>query len=406
MQKKIAIIGAGASGMVCAIMAAKSTKNRITIFDKNVKAGRKITITGNGRCNITNRTITPQNYHGHHPSFVTYALKQFGTREAVALFGRLGLELTAVEDGRMFPMPLHAATVSAFLQEACEAAKIRFVLGNEVTSIQKEGSGYLLRHGGGEERFDAVVIASGSEAMPSLGSSRSGYRFAKALGHRVFETFPVLVQLLSDDPLCKKASGVKWVCGVRVQVAGERVAEREGDLLFTNYGLSGLAVLDISRSVSVALHRGEEVVIVIDMLPGRSLASLKQSLQKRAKTFSDKPATFLLGGMLHPKLVAIVLARAGVDPGAHAGTKVLQRIAYTIKNFEVSIHATRGAKGAEVMAGGVDCSQVDPKTMMSKLHEGLFFTGEVLDIDGDRGGYNLHWAWASGYLAGRKLSLG
>lgn len=407
MKQKVAIIGAGASGMVCAFTAAASEKNSVTIFDKNARAGRKILATGNGRCNISNRTVVPENYHGHHPSFVGYGLKQFDHSRMRSFFRGIGLELTEIEDGRLFPMSLQASSVSDFLEFACRQRGVGIRLSTEVTEVIPENGAFSVIHAKGRERFDRVVVASGSPAMPALGSGESGYRFAQKLGHTIYGRFPVLVQLVSADPLCTKASGVKVDATLTAIIEGKEEQRIRGDLLFTNYGLSGLAILDLSRTIAAALHRGKEATVRIDFMPDMELQPLKKVLMQRAKTFDTKqmPPPLWLNGMFHKKIVHMLLEKLHHKAALPLTTKDLQRVAYEIKHFEVPIADTRGAKGAEAMAGGVDCSQVDPKTMESKLHKGLFFTGEVLDIDGDRGGYNLHWAWASGYLAGKHLAL-
>ncbi len=404
MKRKVAIIGAGASGMVCAITAA-SGNNTIKIFDKNSRAGRKILATGNGRCNISNTAITMEHYHGHHPSFVRHALKQFDRDKMDSFFRSLGLELTGVEDGRLFPMSLQASSVVDFLEFACRKKGVTFVFESEVLDITPENGGYKLSYEGGRERFDAVVIASGSGAMPSLGSNESGYTFAQKVGHRFYDPFPVLVQLISADKQCTRASGVKVDAVLSAVIDHQTEQTIRGDLLFTNYGLSGLAILDLSRTISSALYHGRSASVRIDFLPDMPLPSLKKALTVRAKTFSSMPSSLLLNGLLHKKIVAMLFEKLHIDGSKALSGKPLQSLAYEIKNFEVKIADTRGPKGAEVMAGGVDCSEIDPKTMESRLHSGLFFTGEVVDIDGDRGGYNLHWAWASGYLAGKRLSL-
>ena len=403
MKKRIAIIGAGASGLLCALEAARGGHD-VVVIEKNRKVGRKILATGNGRCNITNRTVTPAHYHGHHPAYVTHALRAFGSDDAIAYFRDLGLELITQEDGRIFPMSLQASSVSGFLDYTARARGVTFWLEREVHAVEREGERFVVVDQRGRARFDAVVIATGSAAMPSLGSSEAGISLAKRLGHNTFPTFPVLVQLVSQSQRIQKAAGVKIDASVRPRTAEGAGEALRGDLLFTNYGLSGLVILDISRVISAALARGEACAVEIDMLPDVSLSALKNILRKRAKKFADLPPELMLNGMLHKKLVHLLLEHAGALHAKPLDTKALQRIAYGIKHFSVAISDTRGAKGAEVMAGGVDCREVDPGTMQSRLHKGLYFTGEVLDIDGDRGGYNLHWAWASGYLAGRDLA--
>lgn len=403
MKKKIVIIGGGASGLICAITAAKK-EHEIIVLEKNAKAGRKLLATGNGRCNISNLSISLQNYHGHHVGFVEYALKQFHYDVLKRFFESLGLDFTSVEDGRVFPMSLQASSVVDFLVDACLRKGVRLETGCEVQSVFPEGKKFKVLHEKGDILCDNVVIATGSLAAPALGSSDAGMRFAKEMGHRIFPAFPVLVQLRSDLPFCKRCSGVKISASLQAMVEKVPSASVRGDLLFTNYGISGLAVLDISRTVSAALYERKDVMIEVDLLPDISLPSLKKMLQNKSKRFCDKAPLLWLNGFLHKKIASALLRMLGLSDQQVLGTKALQKLAYTIKHLEIPIVDTNGAKGAEVMAGGVDCSEVDYKTMESKKVKGLFFTGEVLDIDADRGGYNLHWAWASGYLAGRKLS--
>ncbi len=405
MKKRVAIIGAGAAGMMCAVTAA-SPKLAITVFEKNARAGRKILATGNGRCNITNRTVDVAHFHGYHPSFVTHAIRQFGSREVVAFFRKIGMEIREIEDGRMFPASFQASSVVDFLEYACSRRGVSFAFGREILSVQREGSAFLLRDAQGKsERFDAVVLASGSAAMPALGSSDSGYSIAQRLGHRIYPQFPTLVQLVSDDPLCKIVAGVKTEALVRAVVDGEAVSEVRGDLLFTNYGLSGLAILDISRILSAALKKRKKCAVMIDLLPDTSLSALKRDLQKRARAFGDYPPQLMLNAIVHKKLVRLLLTKTGMSKEDKIAGKRVHTLAYTIKNLKISVSDTRGAAGAEAMAGGVDTAQIDHRTMESKVCRGLYLCGEVVDIDGDRGGYNLHWAWASGYLSGKHLAL-
>jgi predicted Rossmann fold flavoprotein len=400
MKKKIGIIGGGASGLICALVASAG-ECEVTVIEKNSRVGRKILATGNGRCNITNKSITWQHYHGHHPSFVSTALKQFGYRELERFFAELGLDFVSVEDGRVFPMSLQASSVVDFLEDACLRSGVGLKTKTAVSHLEKRGERFVLFHEAGKMEFDIVVVATGSAAMPTLGSSDSGLQFARKFGHHIYPSFPVLVQLQSNDPFCQKCSGVKTDAMLTAIVEGETKKSLRGDLLFTNYGLSGLAVLDISRVVSAAREAEKESLIEIDLLPDISLNALKKILQNKSKRFSEKPPMLWLNGILHKKIVQALLESLKLQHKAILGTKDLHKVAFAIKHLQIRIDQTRGAKGAEVMAGGVDCSEVDAKTMESKLVKNLFFTGELLDIDGERGGYNLHWAWASGYLAGK-----
>ncbi len=404
MKKKIGIIGGGASGMVCAIVAAGGGCD-VTLIEKNKKLGRKILASGNGRCNITNRDISQEYYHGHHLLCVKEVLKHFNRKDMQNFFSKLGLELIENDDGRVFPMSLQASSVVAFLEDALIQNGVDIKIQTEVKNIKYIGSKFLVTTQEEELSFDKVVVATGSYAMASLGSSADGYRFAKNFGHEVYPTFASLVQLVSSDRFVKYASGVKIDALLSAYVEKNLVDQRRGDLLFTDYGLSGLAVLDISRSVVSALFKGKSCMIKIDLLPDVSISTLKKLLQKKAQQFPKKSPSLWLNGILHKKLVNLLLEKTDLYGLLTLQTKQLNTLAYTIKNLSIPISDSKGAKSAEVLAGGISCAQVDEKTFMSKLQKDLYFTGEVLDVDGDRGGYNLHFAWASGYLAGKKLIL-
>ncbi len=401
MKKKVAIIGGGASGLVCAIVAAREGCD-VTIIEKNKKIGRKILATGNGRCNISNTSITADNFHSTNPSFVLYALKNFTFLDLERFFSDIGLDFIKLEDKRVFPMSLQAASVVEFLFEECTREGVRIYCNLDVKEVRKSDK-FIVSCEEKTFRFDKVVVATGSIAMPKLGGSGIGYEIARSFGHVITPLFASLVQLKSDDPFCKSSSGVKIEAALRIFVNNELKKEISGDLLFTDYGVSGLAVLDISRAVSYALQKDEIPVLKIDLMPFVSLSSLKNVLKKKSQKFHDKPISLWLNGILHKKLVLSIIKRLGFDEKKALGMKDIQKLSYEIKNLSIKITDTNGAKSAEVIAGGVKCSQIDSKTMESKLQKGLYFIGEVVDVDGDRGGYNLHWAFASGFLAGRML---
>lgn len=389
MKKRVAIIGGGASGMVVAIVAAQNGMH-VELFEKSAKVGRKILATGNGRCNISNQKISIENYHGHHPYFVKEALNRF---EAKKFFSKLGLEMVEGSNGRLYPMSLQSSSVVDFLYYKVKQLGVLVHLSCEVNDIKPIGDIFRLD----EKEFDAVVIATGSLAMPTLGSSESGYKFARFVGHGIEKPFASLVQLVSNDSMVTEASGVKLDADLEIFVDAKPKMSVRGDLLFTNYGLSGSAILDISRTASFALSKGREVKIEIDLMPDMSNEGLKSMLLKRAKL--DLPIELWLNGIVHKKLIKLLnISNANIN------TKTIHKLAYAIKNLTVKIDATKGTKSCEVMAGGVSTKDINPKTMESNLLNGLYFCGEVLDIDGDCGGFNLHFAWASGYLAGKSLS--
>ncbi|MCH9813425.1 MAG: NAD(P)/FAD-dependent oxidoreductase, partial [Epsilonproteobacteria bacterium] len=399
---KVAIIGGGASGLVASIVAAQRGL-KVSLFEKSHKVGRKILATGNGRCNITNEEISVQHYHGKSPSFVKPALNQFNTHEAKKFFSELGLEMREGANGRLYPMSLQSASVVDFLSFEAQRLGVIFKLSCEVDKVEKLGTQFRLKSNEDVYDFEAVLIATGSLAMPTLGSSESGYTFAKAFGHTIEKPFASLVQLISHQSAVHEASGVKLDAIIKIFIERESKMSVRGDLLFTNYGVSGSAILDISRHASFAISRKKEVKLLIDLLPDLSVQGVKSLLQKRLKLSQNQPISLWLNGIVHKKLTSLIFTQAKLSLSEPINSKVINKLAFAIKNLEVSIEETKGAKSCEVMAGGVSVGEVDPKTMQSKKMKGLFFSGEVLDIDGDCGGYNLHFAWASGMLAGKSI---
>ncbi len=398
MKKDIAIIGAGASGLVAAITAAKAGA-KVTVYEKSAKIGRKIHASGNGRCNITNEKISLENYHGRHPHFAKEIIKF----DAKKFFNELGLQLRLGNGTRLYPLSHQASSVVDFLGFSCKRYGVEFVKECEIETIEKENEHFVLTYHDKKILADCILIATGSMAMPNLGGSESGYNFAQSFKHQVEKPFAALVQLTSPDEVFTKASGVKIDADMEIFVDKQPKMSLRGDLLFTSYGLSGSAILDLSRIASRATMRKQEVFIMIDTLPDISQSALRALLQKQLPL--QLPLFLWLGGIIPKKLIEPLMIVAKLDSSKPLNNKTINTLAYTLKNLKVCISGTRGAKGAEIMAGGISTQEINPKTMESKKVKGLFFAGEVVDIDGDCGGYNLHWAWASGYLAGKSMAL-
>jgi predicted Rossmann fold flavoprotein len=397
----IAIVGAGASGLVAAIVAARAG-SKVVILEKNAKAGRKILATGNGRCNITNQEIKTSNFHGTNPSFVNHAINTFNTLTCKKFFEELGIVMMEGQKGRLYPKSAQSSSVVDVLVYECERLGVEILLQSEVQSIEKSESGFSLHVNEKILHVSKVLLATGGLAMPTLGSSDSGYLFAKNLGHSLIPTHPSLVQLVCYEDL-KSISGVKLEGDVEVIIDSQVVANAYGDILFTNYGVSGSAILDISRAVTTVVGSKREITLKIDLLSEYTKEQLKALLEKRKKYANGKSVEFWLQGFLHSKLASFITKSLHVKTAEELNHKYLTKLVYELKNFVLHVEDTKGFISAEVTTGGVDVREINPSTMESKLYEGLFFSGEVVDIDGDCGGYNLHWAWASGYVAGKNL---
>lgn len=399
MDKKIGIIGAGAAGLVCGIIAGRKGA-KVTIFEKNEKIGKKILATGNGRCNITNENIKLSNYHGKNPNFVSHLLEKFDFKKCQSFFHSIGLETVAGNGGKYFPMSLQAGSVVDLLVYECKSLGVTFRLGEEVEKISKEGKFEVL-----EEQFDTVVLACGGNSARKLGGSDLGYKLAKNFGHTILDTFPTLVQLLTEEKDFVHGNGVRFDGSVKVFINSAESEEATGDILITKYGLSGNAILDISRSASQALSEYGFVEVVVDMFPHLKREDLLNIFSRSLKSAKEKTLYLFLEGFINKKLITAIIKRSGVskEMGKDLNRKDLNKIIHTIKNLKFTITGTKGFEFAEVSAGGVDTDEVNPKTFESKKLKDLYLVGELLDIDGDCGGYNLHFAWGSGYLAGENL---
>lgn len=401
----VGIVGGGASGLVCAIEATRAG-HAVTLFEKNSKVGRKILATGNGKCNISNENISLSSYHGEQIHRIKEVLKRFDAFTCKTFFAQLGLEMKEGEDGRLYPLSHQASSVVDLLLHEARTLGVTFHLQSEVTQISNHEGCFHLHFNEQMQSFDACVVATGSPAWKSLGSSESGYRFAKAFGHHVNEPFASLVQCVSDDEHLPLATGVKCDAMVQLFVDQQKVQEAKGDVLFTPYGLSGLAILEISRKASLAFSMHQNVHVIIDMFPSLNKDALQALLQKRLSFAKGKSLSLWLEGVIPKKLALLIIHREAllhVKDAASLNAKELKKIVFALKAFRVKFVSTKGFESAEVSAGGVALDEIDTKTLMSLKVKNLYFCGEVLDVDGDCGGFNLHFAWASGYCVGKSI---
>lgn len=390
----IAIIGAGASGLFTAIhLATHNTK--ITLFEKNNKIGKKLLATGNGRCNISNKNIQLKNFYSHSDiTKIKPILQNFNFDKCKKTFQNLGIEFADGENNRVYPMSQTASSVVEALEFEALQRGVIIKLNNEITSIVSKNNRFILND---LFSFDKVIIAQGSIAMPKLGSSHSGYDFATFYKHTLIKPFASLVQLISDNKHLDIISGVK-IQGL--------VQSIQGDILFTKYGVSGSAILDISRDISYKLQHQKNIQITIDTLPAISKNQLVELLLKRVKILGEKDIFLWLDGLINKKLAKYIILNSNIASNIKfakfLNRKDILKIVHTLKNLQFNIIDTKGFESCEVCAGGISLDEINLNTMESKYQKNLYFTGEVLDIDADCGGFNLHWAWASGYT----LALG
>jgi len=390
--KKVAIIGAGASGLFCAIECAKNGL-RVDLYEQNNKVGKKILVSGNGRCNISNKALRVTDYFSQNPSFVKYALEEFGFKSFEKYVNSMGLLLHGVEDGRVYPLSNEAKSVVKIFLAYAQKLGVNIITEQKVKTITP-----LF------QKYKAVVVATGSEAASHLGGSTSGYKFAQEFGHTIIPTYPSLVQLHTDSKYHKQMAGVKLDAEVSLLINGMKELQTRGDLLFTNYGVSGFAVLDISQMASEALLNYQAVDIECNLLPNFNAQKLSNHIVKTSQNIPEFTIENILSGLINTKLIHPLLETLNIQHAErNIHTKLAKKIANKILHWRFEVTDTHGFRHAEVSGGGINTQELDPKTFQSYKKENLYFTGEVLDVLGRRGGYNFAFAWASGYLAARDI---
>lgn len=402
MSNKICVIGAGASGMLAAI-SAKEHGADVFILERNVRAGRKILATGNGRCNYTNVDATEDNYN--HPYFAKSILDQFSPNKTIKYFESLGIMPKIEDEGKTYPYSEQASSILEVLLYEIERLKIKIVYNSFVQDIIKRESGYLIKTN--EQSYDVhkVIISTGGKALPRSGSDGNGYELSKKLGHEITPIFPSLVKLELDYPYLKQMDGVKIKAKAEL-IDGEKVLHQEyGDVLFTKYGISGPTILQISRKANALLLEGHKLYIKVTLINDLEVFELI----KLFKNLSDKPMEIALLGIIPKKLVQPLLKESGIQNinslVRDLSGQELKKVIDTFYDWRFLITKSRGFDDAQVTAGGVNLNNINNSTLESNVQKGVYFTGEVLDIDALCGGYNLQWAWSSGYVAGKHAAL-
>lgn len=450
MSKQVIIIGGGASGLAAAVTAARAGA-QVTLLEKNDRVGKKLLATGNGRCNLSNERMESDCYRCGQKDFPMEVLARFGVKETLAFFASLGIT-THSRNGYLYPVSDQASAVVDMLRLELAHLGVEVRTGCAVKEItvggKSGGKRFLVKTAQGTAAGDAVILSAGSQAAPSTGSDGSGYGLARRLGHRLIRPLPALVQLRCEGKVFRQLAGVRCHARVRLmEVVGKKageirvlaetgknsgdvqvladegwksgmdwtlmgtgrntgdvrvLAEDTGELQLTDYGISGIPVFQVSRFASVALSQGKKVLAQIDFLPEQSPEETKAFLEERSRTLSYLCWGDFLTGLIHKKLAAVLLKSAGLNPAdpVAAGADALNRLLGQLKFFTVPVTATNSFDQAQVCCGGIDTRQVRPETLESTLVEGLYLTGELLDVDGICGGYNLQWAWATGCLAG------
>ena len=393
----IGIIGGGASGMAAALAAAENPDVQVLLFERQARVGRKLQATGNGRCNLTNLGVSEQNYHGEQACFVHHALSCYSVEDTLAWFRSLGLYTVAEPSGKVYPYSDQANSVLDVLRFALDKPNVALHAGKEVTRVKKQEGGFVLTAEGESFACDKLIVACGGLAGSKLGGSMWGYKLLRSMGHSCTRLRPALVQLKSSWKGCVSLKGVRANCRVKIYRDGHFQHQSTGELQFTDYGISGPVIFEISRDVCQGSGQWQ---CRLDFLPNMDEESLYHELSRRRGT--NLSTDDLLTGILHNRLGRVLAASAGIRTMSCADLtdRQIQEIITMVKALELDLTDTMGMDNAQVTAGGILTAEFDETTMESRFVPGLYACGEVLDIDGDCGGYNLQWAWSSGRLAG------
>lgn len=416
-MKNVAIIGAGPAGMSAAIVAARGGA-KVTVFERNEIPGKKLLLTGNGRCNFTNVDIHEDYFSFVEGSEASKVLGSMSTQEVCNFFMDMGV-LSVERKGGFYPFTGQAQTIQTAMLQAMDRLGIEIKLntcvrkadirnksekscGAESISDKSGKNVFIIHTDEGEYEFDRVILACGGKAAPKTGSDGFGYRLARGFGHTVSRTYPVLVQLISDAPDLKMLAGVRCQADVTAMVNGKKVAADYGELQLTDYGLSGIPVFNISRFLSKEIEEGENCEVLVDFIPQISEASMEAFIAKRINDLKGYSVKEFIAGLVHGKLADYFIKTYKLNPEdivLPEDKDKMTAFLSAMKAWKFTITGHKGFEHAQVTKGGVLLDEID-ENMQSKLVKGLFFAGEMTDVDADCGGYNLHWAWASGKRAG------
>lgn len=395
----VVIVGAGASGLIAAITAARQGSSVLVIEQKD-KAGKKILATGNGKCNFTNLVQSQECYRSDDSAFAMKVLSCFDVQDTIRFFEKLGI-YTKEKNGYLYPNSEQSASVVQVLLMECKRRKVSFVYHTSVTMIRKPN--YTIITTGATYYGKRLILATGGCASPKLGSDGSGYTIAKSFGHTIIKPLPALVQLKSNEKYCKIISGVRTIATVTVYAENHIIAKEAGEILYTDYGISGIPIMQVSRFVAKAIDQNQRVYVTMDHLPNRTRNELFIHIKERVHQNPHKTIEETMVGLFNHKLSYIMMKQAHIDPtkkSPNISKDEIEALVEQMKEFRMTISETNTFDHAQVSAGGVSTEEIDENTMESKLSKNLFLTGELVDVDGTCGGYNLQWAWSSGYLAG------
>lgn len=412
MEKiRIAIIGGGASGLVSAISFAKTLKHQsnveIVILERLDRVGKKILATGNGRCNLSNLNASEKYYHSTNPKFVKDVLSQFNSKNTIELFESIGLICRIEEDGRLYPYSNQASSVLDVLRMEIQHLGIKEICNFEVDNIKKYKNKFIISSTN-NQKYEAskIILSTGGNSQPNLGSNGSGYKLLKSLTHTVMDISPSLVQLKSDSKIVKALNGIKVNAEAKIICNKKVIRKEKGELLFTEYGLSGILILQLSTVIKN--FTTESIKISVDIMPEFEKNKVKEIIQNKVLKEGWKSLDNFFIGILNKKIGQMILKSVGIYPLSRKANSLsnseINKLVETIKDWQFNVTGTMSWNNAQVTSGGVNTEEFNSNSLESKKIKNLYITGELLDVDGDCGGFNLQWAWSTGFIAGKSAA--
>ncbi len=407
----IAIIGAGASGLICAISAVKTNnKLKIVLLESNDRVGKKILATGNGKCNLANDdTNVENNYYSNDIRFVTKVFDKYNSKDNINFFKELGLICRSDEEGRIYPFSQHASSVLDCLRNECDRLNVETICSFKPISVKKENDKFRIESNDSVIICNSLIIATGGMSYLVNSKSFGGYDILKTFGHKVSDLYPALVALKTDTPI-KSLKGLRSPAVVSLYENSEKVQTENGEVQFTEHGLSGIAVMQLSQRVSrgIVQNKKSKFEISLDLMPLYTEAEIAEIIKNKTKLNSAILTVEVLGGIFHKMLGRAVVLKSLKDSApekcGNLSDAQIKNIAKTIKDFRFVITGTLGFSNSQVTGGGVKLNQFNPDTMESTIVNRLYAAGEVLDVVGACGGFNLNWAWSSGRIAGESAA--
>ena len=402
MHRNVIVVGGGASGLVAAIAAAREGSH-VTLLEHNDRVGKKILVTGNGKCNMTNKNMGSEYYRSENPGFVEQVLWKFPPEKIMDFFEKLGIR-PVDRNGYIYPASGQAASVLDVLRMELEYWNVDVETGVHVKRVVRRDEVLCVEAEGKEYEADRVVLACGSKAGNHTGNDGSGYEMARDMGHHIYKPLPALVQLRAKGNFLKQWAGVRVDGTVSIWADGVCIAKDRGEIQLTDYGISGIPVFQVSRFVSAALEEKTPVLARLDFFPDMTRKELYRYLDRRFENCPYKSLEEMMVGLLNKNLASVLIREAQLDGKRNWGclSKAQKNhLCEMMDDFTLPIHGTNAYEQAQVCMGGVDTREIDGTTMESKKMRGVYFAGELMDVDGICGGYNLHFAWATGYIAGK-----